>query len=99
MDTTEQYKAPSPSEPLVSVLLHPDLKFLPPTYIAAPTKDPTHQETLFLHEEMQKQGVDADLVEWKGFPHYFWTIPMLQESAKFMAIWNEKLRGLIAKAQ
>jgi hypothetical protein len=24
---------------------------------------------------------------------------MLQESAKFMAVWNEKLRGLIAKAQ
>jgi acetyl esterase/lipase len=95
---TEQYKAPAPSEPLVSVLLHPDIKLLPPTYIAAPTKDPTHQETLFLHEEMKKQGVDADLVEWTGYPHFFWTIPMLQESVKFMAVWNEKLRGLIARA-
>jgi acetyl esterase/lipase len=98
-DTTELYKAPSPEEPLSSVLLHQDIKHLPPTYIAAPTKDPTHQETVFLYEEMKKQGVRADLVEWEGFPHFFWIIPMLKETAKFMDVWNEKLRGLIGGAK
>lgn len=97
-DIAELYQAPSPTEPLASVLLHPDLKLLPPTYLAAPTKDPTHQETIFLYEEMTKQGVDADLIEWEGYPHFFWIIPMLQKSAEFMRVWNEKLRGLIERA-
>lgn len=98
INVTELYQAPSPYEPLVSILLHPDIKLLPPSYITTPTKDPTHQETVFLYEEMKKQGVEADLIEWKGYPHFFWTVPMLKESAKFMEVWNEKLRGLIGRA-
>ncbi|ERF76626.1 hypothetical protein EPUS_04446 [Endocarpon pusillum Z07020] len=94
----ELYQAPSPHEPLVSVLLHPDIKLLPPSCIMSPTKDPTNQETVFLYEEMKKQGVDADLVEWEGYPHFFWTVPMLKASAKFMEVWNEKLKGLIGRA-
>lgn len=96
--TTELYQVPSPHEPLVSVLLHPNIKHLPPSYLASPTKDPTNQEVVFLYEEMKKQGVDADLIEWEGYPHFFWTVPMLKESAKFMEVWNEKLKGLIRRA-
>jgi hypothetical protein len=48
---------------------------------------------------MKKQGVKADLVEWEGFPHFFWIIPMLKETAKFMDVWNEKLRGLIGGSE
>ena len=77
------------------MLLHPDIKSLPPTYVAATTKDPTHQETVWLYEEMKKGGVKADLVEWEGWPHFFWIVPGLKGSEKFMEVWNEKLRGMI----
>jgi hypothetical protein len=53
---------------------------------------------LFLYEEMKKQGVEVDLVEWEGFPHFFWIVPMLKASAEFMGAWNEKLKGLIERA-
>jgi acetyl esterase/lipase len=92
---TELYQPPTPAEPLCSILLHPDLHLLPPTYLAAPTKDPTHQETVFLHEEMRKRGVRADLVEWVGYPHFFWIVPMLEEGARFMRVWNERLRAMV----
>lgn len=93
----EWYAAPA-TDPLNSVLLHSDFKYLPPCYIAAPTKDPTHQETLFFYEECKKQGVKAELVEWVGMPHFFWTLPMLQKSQDFMRVWNEKLRAMIASS-
>jgi acetyl esterase/lipase len=83
---------------LVSILLHSDIKLLPSTYIASSTKDPTHQETVFFYEEMKKQGRPAELIEWEGWPHFFWIVPMLAESKKFMDVWNEKLRGMIRGA-
>ena len=66
----EWYGAP-PTDPLYSPLLHPDINLLPPVYVAACTKDPTHQETVFFYEECKKQGVKAELVEWAGWPHFF----------------------------
>jgi len=81
------------------VVLHLDIKLLPPSYIAAPTKDPTHQATLFLYGEMKKQGVEAELVEWVGYPHFFWIVPVLGASKMFMEVWNEKLRGLIGRLE
>ena len=53
---------------------------------------------MFLFEECKKQGVEADLVEWVGLPHFFWAVPMLQKSQEFMRVWNEKLRAMIAAA-
>jgi acetyl esterase/lipase len=93
----EWYGAPA-ADPLYSVLLHPDIKHLPPCYIAACTKDPTHQETLFFYEECKKNGVTAELVEWVGLPHFFWAVPMLKKSQEFMTVCNEKLRMMIAAA-
>lgn len=90
------YNAPDPEDPLYSPLLHPDIKLLPKSYIAACTKDPTHQETVFFYEEAKKQGVDVDLAEWVGWPHFFWVLPMLPKSAEFMEVWNTKLRDMIA---
>jgi acetyl esterase/lipase len=46
-----------------SVLLHPNIKVLPPTCVAVTEKDPTRQETVWFNEEMKKQGSEADLVE------------------------------------
>lgn len=87
----------APDEPLASVILHPDIKYLPPLYIASPTKDPTHQQTVFFAEKCRESGVDVDLVEWVGLPHFFHAIPM-PKSAEFMQMWNEKLKGMIVKA-
>lgn len=82
------------------MLLNPDIKLLPPTYVAATEKDPTYQETVWLYEAMQKEGVaGADLVEWTGWPHFFWIIPGLKGSAEFMRVWNEKLKGMIGAAE
>lgn len=93
----EWYNAPA-ADPYYSILLHPDIKHLPPCYIAACTKDPTHQETLFFFEECKKQGVAADLVEWVGMPHFFWVVQILQKSQDFLRIWNEKFRTMITAA-
>lgn len=60
------------------------------------TRIPTHQETVFFYEECKKQGVDAELVEYVGWPHFFWILPMLAKSAEFMEVWCEKLRKMIA---
>ncbi|KAK5312382.1 hypothetical protein LTR70_008224 [Exophiala xenobiotica] len=89
----EWYGAPA-ADPLYSVLLHPDIKHLPPCYIAACTKDPTHQDTLFFSEECKKQGVAADYVEWVGMPHFFWSLPMLKKSQEFMSTWSKKLKDM-----
>ena len=89
------YACPDPRDPLYSPLLNSDIKLLPPTVVIATEKDPTFQETVWLYEEMKKQGVEAELAEWKGMPHFFWIIPMLKKSSEFLDAWNEKLRGLI----
>jgi versiconal hemiacetal acetate esterase len=86
---------PAPDYPLYSPLLHPNIKLLPPVYATAMTHDPTYQETVFFYEECKKQGVKADLVEWSGLPHFFWSMPGMQKSREYMEIWNEKLQGMI----
>jgi len=93
----EWYNAPA-DDPLYSPLLHPDLHLLKQAYIAAPTADPTYQETRFFYEELKKKGVKAELVEWVGWPHYFWVIPMFAKSKEFMDVWNAQLRRMIDAA-
>lgn len=87
----------APEEPLTSVVLHPDIKYLPPIYIAATTKDPTYPETTFFAEKCKENGVDVDVVEWVGLPHFFHAVPM-PKAAEFMQVWNEKLKAMAAKA-
>ena len=57
-----------------------------------------NRETVWFYEELKEKGVDAELVEWKGMPHFFWIIPILSKSKEFMEVWNAKLRGLIEGA-
>lgn len=92
-----EWLAPPPDDPLASVVLHPDIKYLPPVYIAATTKDPTYPETMFFADKCQEGGVDVDVVEWVGMPHFFHLIPS-PKSTEFMKTWNDKLQGMIAKA-
>ena len=74
------------------------MHLLKQAYIAAPTVDPTYQETRFFYEELKKKGVKAELVEWVGWPHYFWIIPQLAKSKEFMDVWNAQLRRMIDAA-
>lgn len=92
-----EWLAPPPNDPLASVVLHTDFKYLPPIYIAATTKDPTYPETTFFAEKCREAGVDLSLVEWKGLPHFFHVIPT-PKSAEFMQVWNEQLKEMIRKA-
>lgn len=79
------------------MLLHPSVAQLPRTYIAACTKDPTHQETLFFYDVCKKHGVAVELVEWKGLPHYFWVLPMLSKSEEFLRVWVDKVRDMVGQ--
>lgn len=92
-----EWLACPPDDPLASVVLHPDIPSLPPLYIAATTKDPTYPETTFFAEKCREGGVDLDLVEWTGLPHFFHVIPT-PKSAEFMKVWSDKLNGMIARA-
>src|SRR5690348_1706051 len=93
--SVEWLQPPSPDHPLYSPLLHPNIKLLPRVYVTAMTNDPTYQETVFFYEECKRQGVEADLVEWSGFPHFFWSLPGMQKSREYMEIWNQRLLGMI----
>lgn len=92
-----EWLAAPPDDPLASVVLHPDIKYLPPIYIAATTKDPTYPETTFFAEKCQEAGVDVSVVTWTGLPHFFHVIPT-PKSAEFMQIWNDQLKVMIEKA-
>lgn len=94
---TEWYDAPN-SDPLFSTLLHPDIVPLPLVYLAACTKAPTHQDTIFFSEECKKQGVNVEMDQWVGWPHFFWILSMLPVSSEFMKFWCRKLKGMVAKA-
>lgn len=85
----------APDEPLWSILLHPSLSALPPTYLAACTKDATYDETFILHDKLKELGNDVSLAVWDGYPHFFWMLPMLQKSKEFMARWVEEVRRLV----
>ncbi|KAL8243849.1 hypothetical protein R6Q59_010107 [Mikania micrantha] len=93
-----EWLASPPDDPLASVVLHPDIKYLPSLYIAATTKDPTYPETMFFAEKCREAKVDLVLVEWVGLPHCFHVIPTLK-AAEFMRTWNDNLKGMIAKVQ
>ncbi|OCL07406.1 alpha/beta-hydrolase [Glonium stellatum] len=90
----DAYNAP-PTKPLWSILLPPSLSTLPPTYLAACTKDPTYDETCILHDRLEKLGNDSALAVWEGYPHFFWVLPMLGKSGEFMAGWAEEVRRLV----
>jgi versiconal hemiacetal acetate esterase len=66
------------------VLLHPDLAKLPPTYLVACGKDPTHDEILMLRDEMIEQGCQVECREYQGYPHFFFIVPILKASQEYL---------------
>jgi acetyl esterase/lipase len=93
--TSDAYGA-SPTEPLWSLLLNPNLSKLPRTWIVACSKDPTHDEMLMFTDKLKKEGIDVSLEVCEGYPHFFWMLPMLQKSQEFMGKWVEQIRQMVA---
>jgi acetyl esterase/lipase len=92
----EAYGA-SPTEPLYSILLHPSLSKLPKTWLVACSKDPTYDEMLMFHHRLQQEGVDVQLEICKGYPHFFWMLPMLEKSQEFMKMWTDRVREMVSE--
>lgn len=84
------------TEPLWSHLLNPNLSKLPKVWLAAPTKDPTYHEMLMFFDKLKKEGVDVTMEEAKGYPHFFWMLPMMQKSQEFLNTWAGVVRDMVA---
>jgi hypothetical protein len=50
---------------------------------------------LIFYDKLQKEGVDVSLEVCKGYPHFFWMLPMLAKSQEFMRIWAERVREMV----
>ncbi|ETN36202.1 uncharacterized protein HMPREF1541_08479 [Cyphellophora europaea CBS 101466] len=98
MITAREWLNAPPDDPLHSCLLHPSVKLLPQTYIAACTNDPTYQETMFFYEECKKHGVVVEVKEFVGWPHFFWGIPTLAATEVFQSVWCQKLNEMLETA-
>ena len=77
------------------MLLYPDLAKLPPTYLVACGKDPTHDEIFMLRDEMTAQGCEVKLREYKGYPHFFFIVPMLRASQEYLDDIVAKIREMV----
>ena len=86
----------SPEEPLYSLLLNPSLSKLPRTWLVACSKDPTYDEMLMFHDKLEKQGVQVSLEVCKGYPHFFWMLPMLRKSQELMTKWAAQVQEMVA---
>jgi len=91
---SDAYGAPA-EEPLCSVLLHPDLKDLPATYLVGCTKDPTFDDMMMLYSKLNQAGVPVQFEVAHGFPHFFWMLPTLQRSQELMDNWTVRLKEMI----
>jgi versiconal hemiacetal acetate esterase len=86
----------SPTEPLYSLLLNPNLSKLPPIWLVACSKDPTYDEMRMFHDKLMKQGVQVSLEVCKGYPHFFWMLPMMSKSQELMTKWASHIREMVA---
>jgi acetyl esterase/lipase len=59
------------------------------------TKDPTYDEMLMFHDKLQKEGVDVSAEVYKGYPHFFWMLPMLKKSGEFLDEWAKQVRDMV----
>jgi hypothetical protein len=49
-----------------------------------------------LADKLQKLGVNSSFEVVKGFPHFFWMLPMMAKSQEFMSKWAEEIRQMVA---
>jgi len=95
MATTSNAYGAAADEPLSSILLHPELRELPKTWLVACSKDPTWSDMIMFHDKLRRSGVDVKLEIARGYPHFFWMLPTLQRSQELMDTWTVRLKEMI----
>ncbi|EXJ87482.1 hypothetical protein A1O3_04442 [Capronia epimyces CBS 606.96] len=73
------------ADPSFSVLLSPVLSEFPKTYIVTCGADTLRDDGRLLQSELAKHGVPVQHDDYPGYPHVFWAMPGLKETAKFQA--------------
>lgn len=58
-------------------------------------KDPTYDEMVMLHKELQSRAVKSELKVYTGYPHYFFIVPMLQASQAYMQDVVKRIQALV----
>jgi acetyl esterase/lipase len=66
------FSGANPDDPLIAPINSPEMlaKF-PPTLLITGTRDFAMSGALYTHEQLVKQGVDAELHVWEGLFHGF----------------------------
>ncbi|OAG37136.1 hypothetical protein AYO21_08671 [Fonsecaea monophora] len=77
-----------------SVLLHPRLHEMPPTYIAVAEKDVLRDDGLLLKHVLEEYGVPVKCDSYRGLPHYFWSFPGPSLANKAREFQENLLKGL-----
>ena len=79
-----------PNDPLVSPVRHPDiLKRFPPTLFITGTRDPFMSSVLYMHTQLVKVGVTAELHVWDGMWHaFFMRVDMAESKETYATIVN-----------
>jgi versiconal hemiacetal acetate esterase len=47
-------------------------------------------------DKLKKEGVEVSHYACRGYPHFFWILPMLQKSQELMEKWAAKIREMVA---
>ena len=81
-----------PAHPLISPGFHPKLSALPYVYSTTSNKDPLNDDAMMLRHKLKQEGVEVELREYDGYPHFFHILSHLQGSQRFMADLVDAIR-------
>ena len=81
-----------PADPGISPIFHDKLGGLPPVYLTTSDKDPLNCDAEMMEYKLKRLGVDVELKEYKGYPHFFHVLP-LKATQRF----NDDLAAAIRK--
>jgi hypothetical protein len=48
-----------------------------------------------LRDEMKEQGCKIELKEYKGYPHFFFVVPMLKASQEYLDDIVKHIQGMV----
>ncbi|PPJ61395.1 hypothetical protein CBER1_11342 [Cercospora berteroae] len=72
-----------PSHPGISPIFDSYLSKLPPVYLTTSDKDPLHDDAEMLAHKLKELDKDIEGKEYKGYPHFFHAVPVLEAMKHF----------------
>lgn len=69
--------------PLISPIFHSYLAKLHPVYLTTSDKDPLHDDAEMLQYKLKELGKDIEVKDYKGYPHFFHAVPVLEATKRF----------------